>query len=75
MNIRLQKIIKYLMSADKPITSCELASQLQVSAKTVRNDIKELNEILKKKLRLTLNLKEGRAINLLLKRKKLFISL
>lgn len=44
MNIRLQKIIKYLMSADKPITSCELASQLQVSAKTVRNDIKELFE-------------------------------
>ncbi|WP_213818669.1 BglG family transcription antiterminator [Garciella nitratireducens] len=71
MNIRLQKIIKYLMSADKPITSCELASQLQVSAKTVRNDIKELNEILKK-TQAYIESQRGKGYQLIIKEEKTF---
>ncbi|WP_158282220.1 BglG family transcription antiterminator [Salipaludibacillus keqinensis] len=47
MDIRLQKIIKKLLEVKEPITSSELAASLLVSSKTVRNDIKVLNQQLK----------------------------
>lgn len=47
MDIRLRNIIKKLQEAKEPITSSELAASLLVSSKTVRNDIKVLNQELK----------------------------
>lgn len=47
MNTRLQKILEALRLAQEPLTSSDIASLLQVSSKTIRNDIKVLNELLK----------------------------
>lgn len=44
MNTRQQKILKELRLAQEPLTSSEIGSLLQVSSKTIRNDVKELNE-------------------------------
>ncbi len=71
MNIRLQKIIKYLMSANKPITSYELASELQVSSKTIRNDIKELNRILEQ-IQAYIESQRGKGYQLIIKEEKSF---
>ncbi|MTW86016.1 PRD domain-containing protein [Virgibacillus dakarensis] len=46
MNTRLQQILKQLRLAGGPLTSSEIASLLQVSSKTIRNDVKVLNELL-----------------------------
>lgn len=44
---RLEKILIGLSESDRPLTSAQLASAVQVSARTVKKDISELNEILK----------------------------
>ncbi|MDY0406717.1 BglG family transcription antiterminator [Virgibacillus sp. 179-BFC.A HS] len=46
MNTRLQKILEELKSVQEPMTSSEIASFLQVSSKTIRNDVKMLNKLL-----------------------------
>lgn len=46
MNTRMQRIIQLLMNTDELQTSTELATTLQVSSKTVQNDVKELNKVL-----------------------------
>lgn len=47
MNSRLQLILKQLMEARIPITSEQIAIKLQVTSRTVRNDIKQLDHLLK----------------------------
>ncbi|MEG6575062.1 BglG family transcription antiterminator [Caldibacillus debilis] len=47
MNSRWQKIIHIMYTSDEPVTSSQLASLLQVSSKTVRNEIKDLNDFLR----------------------------
>lgn len=47
MNSRWLKLIRVLNSNEGPFTSSQLASILQVSSKTVRNDIKDINNLLK----------------------------
>ncbi|AGB19337.1 BglG family transcription antiterminator [Thermoanaerobacterium thermosaccharolyticum] len=49
MNARKRKILKKLLENKKPITSEYLSRLLGVSSRTVRNDIKELNEEIKDK--------------------------
>lgn len=44
---RLEKILIGLSESDGPLTSAQLASAVKVSARTVKKDISELNEILK----------------------------
>ncbi|WP_194165550.1 BglG family transcription antiterminator [Oceanobacillus sp. CFH 90083] len=46
MNTRIQKILKELRLAQGFLTSSDIASLLQVSSKTIRNDVKVLNELL-----------------------------
>lgn len=46
MDTRLQQIIQHLLKSDDLLTSSELATALQVSSRTIRDDIKELNELL-----------------------------
>ncbi len=46
LNTRLQRILEELRLAQGPSTSSEIASLLQVSSKTIRNDVKMLNELL-----------------------------
>ncbi|MFD1445524.1 BglG family transcription antiterminator [Oceanobacillus profundus] len=48
MDNRLQSILQLLISSDEPMSSSQLSLNLQVSSKTVRNDIKELNHFLQK---------------------------
>ncbi|WP_172840528.1 BglG family transcription antiterminator [Virgibacillus phasianinus] len=48
MNSRWKEIIQILKTATEPMTSSQLSIDLQVSSKTVRNDIKELNLLLHK---------------------------
>lgn len=43
---RMMQILKELMSTKTPITSNDLANTIQVTSRTIRNDIKELNESL-----------------------------
>lgn len=50
MDTRLQHIIQHLLKSDGLITSSELATVLQVSSRTIRDDIKELNELLNKNI-------------------------
>ncbi|MBY7144361.1 transcription antiterminator [Virgibacillus sp. NKC19-3] len=47
MDSRWREIIKLLKHADVPVTSLNLATDLKVSSKTVRNDIKGLNSLLR----------------------------
>ncbi|WP_244262280.1 helix-turn-helix domain-containing protein [Thermoanaerobacter wiegelii] len=49
MDARKKKILKKLLENKKPITSEYLSKLLGVSSRTIRNDIKELNEELKDK--------------------------
>ncbi|SDJ97833.1 BglG family transcription antiterminator [Sediminibacillus albus] len=46
MNARWQEIIQLFLAANEPLTGAQLSSDLQVSPKTVRNDIKQLNRFL-----------------------------
>ncbi|GAA0349055.1 BglG family transcription antiterminator [Oceanobacillus sp. FSL W7-1281] len=46
MNSRLQQIIQQLLTTDELQTSAELAAVLQVSSKTIQNDMKELSKLL-----------------------------
>ncbi|MBB5326075.1 lichenan operon transcriptional antiterminator [Anoxybacillus tepidamans] len=48
LNARMINILRKLMSADQPLTSEYLANVIQVTSRTIRNDIKELEEILNK---------------------------
>lgn len=48
MNSRLREIIKLLKNINVPMTSVQLSTVLNVSSKTVRNDIKELNSLTRK---------------------------
>ncbi|MEC1901377.1 transcriptional regulator LicR [Bacillus atrophaeus] len=43
---RLREILRLLMAADAPVTSSVIAANLKVTSRTVRNDIKELQDIL-----------------------------
>ncbi|WP_175631946.1 BglG family transcription antiterminator [Virgibacillus siamensis] len=46
MNSRWMEILQILKTAKEPITSSQLSTDLQVSSKTVRNDIQALNALL-----------------------------
>lgn len=46
MNTHLQQITQQLLASDDLQTSSEIAAKLQVSSKTIRNHIKELNQLL-----------------------------
>ncbi|WP_117168313.1 BglG family transcription antiterminator [Paraliobacillus sediminis] len=46
MNTRHQQILKELIRESTPVTSEYIASLIQVTSRTIRNDIKQLNEIL-----------------------------
>ncbi len=46
LSSRMMLILKELMSTKSPITSNDLTNIIQVTSRTIRNDIKELNEIL-----------------------------
>ncbi|MCR6105085.1 transcription antiterminator [Salipaludibacillus agaradhaerens] len=46
MNNRMQIILKQLMGAREPVTSEQLASHIQVTSRTIRNDIKQLDHYL-----------------------------
>ncbi|GAQ18672.1 cellobiose operon transcriptional regulator [Oceanobacillus picturae] len=46
MNARCEKILQLLLSAKQAITSEEISLALQVSSKTVRNDLKDLQPLL-----------------------------
>lgn len=46
VNSRMTAILKELMSATSTVTSDELAIIIQVTSRTIRNDIKELNEMM-----------------------------
>lgn len=43
---RLRDILRLLMAAEAPVTSSFFAAQLNVTTRTVRNDIKELQGVL-----------------------------
>lgn len=43
---RLRDILRLLMAAETPVTSSFFAAQLNVTTRTVRNDIKELQSVL-----------------------------
>lgn len=45
MNNRMKKIVQLLLSSNELRTSLELATILQVSSKTIQNDVKKINEI------------------------------
>ncbi|WP_174614735.1 BglG family transcription antiterminator [Virgibacillus ihumii] len=47
MNSRWKEILQILKTAKEPITSSQLSTDLQVSSKTVRNDIQELYSLLR----------------------------
>ncbi|WP_144552558.1 BglG family transcription antiterminator [Bacillus sp. X1(2014)] len=47
LNARMTSILRQLMKAETPLTSEYLAKVLAVTSRTVRNDIRELEEILK----------------------------
>jgi len=46
LNARKQQILQLLLSTDELQTSGEIATNLQVSAKTIQNEMKELNNLL-----------------------------
>ncbi|MFD2629915.1 BglG family transcription antiterminator [Oceanobacillus kapialis] len=46
MHARHEKILQLLLSATQAITSQEISTELQVSSKTVRNDLKDLHSLL-----------------------------
>lgn len=46
LSSRMMLILKELMAVKSPITSEYLANSVQVTSRTIRNDIKDLNEIL-----------------------------
>ncbi|AXI10279.1 PTS fructose transporter subunit IIA [Oceanobacillus zhaokaii] len=46
LSSRMRLILKDLLSTKSPITGNDLANIIQVTSRTIRNDIKELNEIL-----------------------------
>lgn len=45
LSLRQRKLVHYLQLQSAYTTGQELASQLQVSARTIRNDIAEINQI------------------------------
>ncbi|WP_117161110.1 BglG family transcription antiterminator [Paraliobacillus sp. X-1268] len=47
MNTRHQQILKELIRESTPVTSEHIASLIQVTSRTIRNDIKQLNQILR----------------------------
>lgn len=49
MHTRWQEIVQQLLLSDVPMTSSQLAKALQVSSRTVRNDIKEMKQFLQEK--------------------------
>lgn len=44
MNTRQQQILKELIAESKPITGDQLASLIQVTSRTIRNDLKEIDQ-------------------------------
>ncbi|WP_208588529.1 BglG family transcription antiterminator [Gracilibacillus suaedae] len=48
MNKRIQQLLKQFIGREDPVTSDQLATILQVSSRTVRNDIKILENVLQK---------------------------
>ncbi|MFD1413174.1 BglG family transcription antiterminator [Oceanobacillus jeddahense] len=46
MNVRWKQILHLLLTSEKPLTSQELAVEIHVSSKTIRNDIKNLQPLL-----------------------------
>src|SRR5690625_949553 len=72
MNSRWQQIIKHLLSATDLLTSSQLAKMLQVSSRTVRNDINGLNELLNKNSSAQIKSFRGRGYQLKVMNEKLF---
>ncbi|MBM7540313.1 BglG family transcription antiterminator [Amphibacillus cookii] len=46
MNTRQQYLLKELISEQKPITGDQLAKMIQVTSRTIRNDLKEIDRLL-----------------------------
>ncbi|WP_283652439.1 HTH domain-containing protein [Paenibacillus sp. RC334] len=46
MNTRMVSILQHLLAADTPVKSEHLAKLIQVTSRTVRSDIRELDEFL-----------------------------
>ncbi|WP_017470391.1 BglG family transcription antiterminator [Amphibacillus jilinensis] len=46
MNTRQQHLLKELISEQKPITGDQLAKMIQVTSRTIRNDLKEIDRLL-----------------------------
>lgn len=63
MNQRSTKIVQLLSKEKEDITICGFAEYFQVSQKTIRNDLKEMNEILEKNHRKKIALKSGGVVS------------
>lgn len=59
MNQRSTKIVQLLSKENDEITISGFAEYFQVSQKTIRNDMKEINEILEKNKRGMIDIKSG----------------
>lgn len=48
LNARLKLILGELIGAESPLTSAYLANELNVTSRTIRSDVKELDRLLSK---------------------------
>ena len=64
MNQRSTKIVQLLSKEKDEITVSGFAEYFQVSQKTIRNDMKEINEILDKNKRGTIDIKSGGLVSI-----------
>ncbi|MFP7288775.1 BglG family transcription antiterminator [Shouchella clausii] len=71
MNVRTKEILKNLLAATSPITGSQLATIIQVTSRTIRNDIKQLNEELKNRGAFIVSLK-GKGYQLRIEEENLF---
>lgn len=64
MNQRSTKIVQLLSKEKDEITVSGFAEYFQVSQKTIRNDMKEINEILEKNKRGIIDIKSGGIVSI-----------
>ena len=64
MNQRSTKIVQLLSKEKDEITVSGFAEYFQVSQKTIRNDMKEINEILDKNKRGMIDIKSGGLVSI-----------
>ncbi|SDM31072.1 BglG family transcription antiterminator [Sediminibacillus halophilus] len=66
MKERWQELLELFLEANEPVTSAELSASLQVSPKTVRNEIKALNQLLSRQ-NLSIESRRGKGYHLQVK--------